>query len=67
MTAQTATLHPLRIDRPVVVLPAEEYRMLLAEAGYLPTPHLDRMIQRARANFRKGKTIPWSRLRHELG
>lgn len=50
----------------MVLIPAEEYRALLEEAGYTPTPKLDREIARARANFRKGNTIPWSTLKHEL-
>jgi hypothetical protein len=50
----------------MVLVPAEEYQALLEEAGYTPTPKLDREIAQARANFRKGKTIPWRTLKHEL-
>jgi PHD/YefM family antitoxin component YafN of YafNO toxin-antitoxin module len=58
--------HPITINQPMVLIPAEEYRALLEEAGYAPTPKLDREIARARENFRKGKTIPWHTLKHEL-
>ncbi len=61
-----AVLHPLTIDQPMVLVPAEVYRTLLAEAGYLPTPRLDRTIARARARFRKGRTIPWEQLKRAL-
>src|SRR3989338_11530754 len=30
--------HAITIDRPMVLIPVEEYRELLAEAGYLKTP-----------------------------
>ena len=67
MSQQRAVARPIEINQPMVLIPAEEYRALLEEAGYAPTPRLDREIARARANFRKGKTIPWRTLKHELG
>lgn len=57
---------PITIDRPMVIIPAEEYMALLKEAGHLPTPTLDQEIARARARFRKGKFIKWGRLKDEL-
>ena len=59
-------LDPITIDQPMVLLPAEEYRTLLAEAGYVPTPKLDRVIAQARARFRKGRAITWERLKRAL-
>ena len=59
-------LHPVTIDEPVVVLPMDDYRALLAEAGYLPTPRLARQIATARSRFRKGRTIPWEQLKRDL-
>lgn len=56
----------ITIKEPMVLIPADQYRALLEEAGYVPTPKLDREIAQARANFRKGKTIPWRTLKHEL-
>ena len=50
----------------MVLVPAEDYRTLLAEAGYLPTPALDRAIAQARARFRKGQVIPWERVKRAL-
>jgi PHD/YefM family antitoxin component YafN of YafNO toxin-antitoxin module len=57
---------PITIDRPMVLIPAKEYRNLLREAGYLKTPKLDREITQARARFRKGKVIKWETLKSEL-
>jgi hypothetical protein len=50
----------------MVLIPVEEYLILLEEAGYKPTPKLDREITQARARFRNGKTIPWKSLKREL-
>ena len=66
MSQRRVLPHSITIDQPMVLIPAREYRALLEEAGYTPTPRLDREIARARANFRKGKTIPWHTLKHEL-
>ena len=59
-------LHPVTIDQPVVVIPVDDYRALLVEAGYLPTPKLSRQLARARARFRKGYVISWERLKRDL-
>ena len=59
-------LKPLTIDEPVVVLPLGDYRTLLAEAGYLPTPKLSRHLTAARARFRKGRVISWELLKRNL-
>ena len=59
-------LHPVTIDEPVVVIPVGDYRALLAEAGYLPTPKLTRQIAAARVRFRKGRAIPWEQLKRAL-
>ena len=57
---------PIAIDRPVVIIPAEEYMELLKEAGYRSTPTLSREIAQARARFRKGKFIKWEKLKDGL-
>ena len=57
---------PITIDRPMVIIPAEEYMELLREAGHLPTPILDREIAQARVRFRKGKFIKWEKLKDEI-
>ena len=59
-------LHPVMIRGPIVLLPADEYRALLAEAGYLPTPHLARQLSAARSRFRKGRVLSWEQLKGEL-
>ncbi|HDY67548.1 MAG: hypothetical protein JYX80_02400 [Candidatus Scalindua sediminis] len=66
MAKLTNTIHPVTIDKPMVLIPVEEYLILLEEAGYKPTPKLDREITQARARFRNGKTIPWKSLKREL-
>ena len=67
MTLRAATVvHPLTITQPMVLIPAETYRLLLAEAGYLPTPQLNRDIAQARARFRQGRAIPWEQLKRAL-
>lgn len=66
MRATATTLHPVTITTPMVLVPADEYRALLAEAGYLPTPKLNRTIAQARIRFRKGRTIPWESLKRAL-
>lgn len=57
---------PITIDRPVVIIPAEEYVGLLREAGYRSTPALNREIAQARIRFRKGRYITWKKLKNEL-
>ncbi len=66
MAKHTNTIHPVTIDKPMVMIPVEEYLILLEDAGHKPTPKLDREITQARARFRNGKTIPWKSLKREL-
>ena len=66
MPTTSKLLHPVTIDEPAVVIPLNDYRTLLAEAGYLPTPKLTRQIAIARARFRKGQVIPWEFLKRDL-
>ena len=62
----STVLHPLTVKEPMVLVPVGVYRLLLSEAGYLPTPKLDRTISQARARFRKGHAIPWEQLKRVL-
>ncbi|MCG2711688.1 MAG: hypothetical protein L6416_05130 [Candidatus Omnitrophica bacterium] len=55
---------PIRINEPMVIIPVEEYQLLLKEAGRSPTPKLDREISEARNRFKKGKTISWKSIRN---
>ncbi len=59
-------LHPLTISGPAVVLPLDEYRTLLAEAGHLAMPKLSRAISAARSHFRKGRFVSWETLKRDL-
>lgn len=66
MKGHSHIVTPITIDRPMVIIPVEEYMELLKEAGHLPTPILDQEIAQARARFRKGKSIKWEKLKSEL-
>ena len=57
---------PIAIDKPVVIIPADEYMELLREAGYGSTPALSRQIAQARARFRKGKYAQWKKFKNAL-
>ena len=60
------TIHPITIDGPVVIIPAEEYALLRKEAGYTPTPKLDKRIKEARSRYRKQKALSWNKVKHDL-
>ena len=66
MPNQVRLPHCVTIDRPMVLVPIEEYKELLEEAGYTKTPKLDKEIAAARTRFRKGKTISWETLKRAL-
>ena len=66
MPVATKTAEPITIDRPMVLIPLEEYQELLFEAGHLKTPALDREINAARKRFKAGKVVDWKTLRNEL-
>lgn len=57
---------PITIDRPMVLVPVEEYEELLKEAGMSPTPQLTKEIQQARIHFKKGHYLPWNIVKHAL-
>ena len=58
--------HPIAIDGPMVIIPAKEYEMLRKEAGYTPTPKLDKRIKEARGRYAKQKTLSWNKVKHGL-
>lgn len=66
MNNNISTLHSIPIEEPMVLIPMEEYKFLLEEAGLTKTPRLDRRILQARARFRKNQVISWEKLKHEL-
>jgi len=57
---------PIAIDGSMVIIPAEEYQMLRREAGYAPTPKLDKRIQNARKRYRQGKSLNWNKIKNAL-
>ena len=67
MPVATEIAEPITIDRPMVLIPVEEYQELLFEAGHLKTPILDREIFAARKRFKNGKVVDWKTLRDEIG
>ena len=66
MQTNTLTTHPITINKPMVLIPVEEYEELLAEAGYKTTPRLSREIREARVRFKKGRYIQWETVKREL-
>ena len=58
--------HPIEIDGPMVIIPTEEYELLRKEAGYSPTPKLDKRIKEARGRYRKHKILSWDKVKHGL-
>ena len=58
--------HPIVIDGRMVIIPAEEYQLLRMEAGYSPTPKLDKRIKQARRRYRKQKALSWDKVKHGL-
>jgi hypothetical protein len=58
--------HPITIDGPMVIIPAEEYALLRKEAGYAPTPKLDKRIKEARGRYHKKKALSWDKVKHGL-
>jgi PHD/YefM family antitoxin component YafN of YafNO toxin-antitoxin module len=56
----------IKSDKPVVVVPLDEYEALLETVEILSNPALKRDIEKARKEFREGKTIRLEKLRAEL-
>jgi len=57
---------PITINHPMVLIPVEEYELLLKEAGFSPTPKLDKEITQARKRFKKGKTVRWEKIKNDI-
>lgn len=58
--------HTITINKPMVLIPVEEYINLLREIGEKHTPKLVNEIIKSRDEFRKGKTVKWESLKHDL-
>ena len=56
----------IKSDKPVVVVPLDEYEDLLDTLEILSDPTLKRDVEKARKEFREGKTISLAKLRAEL-
>lgn len=59
-------VHAIPIEKPMVLIPMNEYKFLLEESGLIDTPHLDKRITQARARFNKSDYISWEKLKNEL-
>ena len=59
-------INPIAIEKPMVIIPTGEYRLLLKEAGFASTPMLDREIAAARRRFKNGKTVSWNSLKNGI-
>lgn len=53
-------------DKPVVVIPADEYESLLETIDILSNPELVKDIEQARKEFREGKTKSWEQVKKDL-
>jgi len=56
----------IKSDEPVVVVPLREYEDLLDTLEIFTDPTIKRDIDKARKEFREGKTISLEKLRSEL-
>jgi len=65
-TNSNTSLHAIPIEQPMVLIPINEYKFLLEEAGFTKTPRLDKRIAKARVKFRKDQVIYWEKLKDEL-
>ena len=54
----------IAINQRMVIIPAEDYELLLREAGFAPTAHLDRTIAAARKRFKQSKTVSWKSVKN---
>lgn len=66
MTVKSKFSEPITIDRPMVLVPLEDYRELLIETGHLETPILNGEISVARKRFKNGKVVDWKKLKNEI-
>lgn len=53
-------------DKPVVVIPVDEYESLLETIDILSNPELVKDIEQARKEFREGKTKSWEQVKKDL-
>ena len=56
----------IKSDKPMVLVPVEEYNSMRETIEILSDPTLVRDIRRARREFKEGKTVRWEDLMAEL-
>jgi PHD/YefM family antitoxin component YafN of YafNO toxin-antitoxin module len=56
----------IRSDKPMVLVPVDEYNSMRETIEILSDPALVRDIRRARREFKEGKTVSWEDLMAEL-
>jgi len=59
-------IHAIPIEQPMVLIPINEYKFLLEEAGFTKTPRLDKRIRQAKVRFSKNEVVSWKKLKDEL-
>ena len=57
----------ITINKPMVLVPVDEYLALLKESGEKPAKELLREIKNARKELKSGKSVSWGSLKNELG
>jgi len=56
----------IKSDKPVVVIPADEYESLLETIEILSNPELVKDIEEARKALREGRTISWDKFKKDF-
>jgi len=56
----------IKSDKPVVVVPLDEYQDLLDTLEILSDPTLKRDVEKARREFREGRTVSWEKFKKEF-
>ena len=56
----------IKSDKPVVVVPLDEYQDLLDTLEILSDPTLKRDVEKARKELREGETVSWDKFKKEF-
>jgi len=56
----------IRSDKPMMLVPVDEYNSMRETIEILSDPALVREIRRARREFKEGKTVSWDNLMADL-
>ncbi|NQU06464.1 MAG: hypothetical protein HQ568_10255 [Calditrichaeota bacterium] len=56
----------IKSDKPMVLIPSEEYDAMRETIEILSNPDLVKDIEEARKAFREGRTVSWDEVKKEL-